>query len=195
MAEPAPQIIVIAGPNGAGKSTVAPFLLRDTFGVSEFVNADSVALGLSAFNPQGAAFEAGRIMLRRLRDLAAARTIFAFETTLSTRSYAPWLGGLKARGYNFHLLFLWLRSSELAAARVRQRVAAGGHDVPEPVVRRRYGKGVRNFFDLYRPLADSWVVYDNSVAGDPRRLAVGRGLAREFVLEDGLWDQFRESGR
>lgn len=114
MSEANPQVIVIAWPNGAGKSTLAPYLLRDTFGLLEFVNADSIALGLSAFRPEGESPEAGRVMLRRLRELSAARASFAFETTLSTRSYAPWIAGLKGSGYNFHLTFLWLRSPDLA---------------------------------------------------------------------------------
>lgn len=191
MNEANPQVIVIAGPNGAGKSTLAPSLLRDTFGLLEFVNADSIALGLSAFRPEGAAVEAGRVMLRRLRELAAARASFAFETTLSTRSRAPWIAGLRKSGYNFHLIFLWLSGPDLAVRRVRDRAAAGGHDVSEQVVRRRYAKGVRNFFGLYQPLADSWTVYDNSEPDGMKRLAAGRGEIAADVLDGVLWRQFQ----
>ena len=123
MRETSPRVIVIAGPNGAGKLTLAPHLLRDTFGLLEFVNADSIALGLSAFRPEGAAVEAGRVMLRRLRERASALASFAFETALSTRSYAPWIAALRDGGYNFHLIFLWLCSAELAAQRVKDRAA------------------------------------------------------------------------
>jgi predicted ABC-type ATPase len=193
MGEPNPQAILIAGPNGAGKSTLAPFLLRDTFGLLEFVNADSIALGLSAFRPEGAALEAGRVMLRRLRELAAGRNSFAFETTLSTRSYAPWIAGLKEGGYDFHLIFLWLPSPDLALRRVRDRAALGGHDVPEDIVRRRYAKGLRNFFPLYRPLADSWTVYDNSEPGGMRRVAAGAGDATTDVTDETSWQRFREA--
>ncbi len=185
------KVIAIAGPNGAGKSTLAPFMLRDEYGLLEFVNADTIAHGLSAFDPEGVALEAGRIMLRRLRALAARRASFAFETTLASRSYAPWVVGLRQRGYEFNLMFLWLRSPELAVQRVRERVRAGGHDVPESVIRQRYAKGVWNFFGLYQPLSDSWGVYDNSSRGEPRLIAQGAGgaVARVFV-EDG-WQEFK----
>ena len=193
MTDASPQVIVIAGPNGAGKSTLAPFLLRDTFGLTEFVNADSIAVGLSAFRPEGANVEAGRVMLKRLRDLAAARRSFAFETTLATRSYAPWIGKLKSRGYNFHLMFVWLRSPELALRRVGARVVLGGHDVPEQVVRRRYAKGVENFFRLYSALADSWTVYDNSDPGGMVGVAAGQGRKPATVYRRELWRQFSEA--
>jgi predicted ABC-type ATPase len=150
------QIIIIAGPNGAGKTTLAPLLLRDWLGLMEFVNADTIASGLSAFDPEKAAMEAGRVMIRRLRELAARRDNFAFETTLVTRSYAPWLNRLVSEGYRISLLFIRLDSPELAIERVRARVASGGHDIPEETVRRRYLSGVRNFFSLYQSLADSF---------------------------------------
>jgi len=121
MCEQSPKIIIIAGPNGAGKSTLAPFLLRDTLGLMQYVNADSIALGLSAFQPEKIAFEAGRIMLKRLHDLARQRASFAFESTLASRSYARWVAGLRHQGYDFQLLFLWLRSHHLAVQRVRAR--------------------------------------------------------------------------
>ncbi|MCA1592552.1 MAG: zeta toxin family protein [Acidobacteria bacterium] len=174
MSETSPQVIVLAGPNGAGKTTLAPYLVRDAFGMLEYVNADAIALGLSGFRPGGASVEAARVMLKRLRELAGGRSSFAFETTLSTRSYAAWIGKLKRQGYNFHLVFLWLRSPELAVQRVRERVLLGGHDVPAHIVHRRYEKGVSNFFRLYSELADSWVVYDNSVSGDIQKLARAR---------------------
>jgi predicted ABC-type ATPase len=109
-----PQVIIIAGPNGAGKSTLAPFLLRDRLGLPEYVNADTIAQGLSAFQPERVAIEAGRVMLKRLRDLARQQASFAFETTLATRSYAPWLKELCGPGYRVQLLFIWLRSPGLA---------------------------------------------------------------------------------
>ena len=190
MNESSPQVIIIAGPNGAGKTTLAPFLLRDELGLTEYVNADTIAAGLSAFNPQGATLEAGRVMLKRLRELAAERRSFAFETTLATRSYAPFVARLKQRGYEFHLFFLWLRSPELAARRVRERVLLGGHDVPLNVISRRYVKGASNFFHLYRSLADSWVVYDNSVSGTPSQIAIGSGMRVEKIGDANLWRKF-----
>lgn len=192
MSDPDPLVIAIAGPNGAGKTTLAPFLLRDRFGLTEYVNADTIALGLSAFRPEGAAFEAARVMLKRMRGLADAGSDFAFETTLATRSYAVWLRSLKRHGYSFHLTFLWLRSAELAIERVRSRVISGGHDVPEEVIRRRYVRGARNFFESYQPLADSWVLYDNSVSGEEVKVAVGEGVSVTELLEESLWQEFKK---
>jgi predicted ABC-type ATPase len=137
-------VVIVAGANGLGKSTSAPPLLRDALEVTEFVNADTIAAGLSAFRPQSVAVAAGRIMLARMRSLAIARENFAFETTLASRSFAPWLRRLREDGYRVHILFLWLRNEELAVRRVAERVRAGGHDVPEDVVR-RYRAGLRNF--------------------------------------------------
>lgn len=188
---PTPQVFIIAGPNGAGKSTLAPYLLRDAFGVGEFVNADTIALGLSAFSPESVTFEAGRIMLARLRDLARARASFAFETTLATRSYAAFVAALRREGYEFQLLYLTLRSPELAVERVRSRVRLGGHNVPEAVIRRRFRNGARNFFRLYRPLADTWGIYDNSTLDAPRAVAVGRRDEFTKVLQPDLWQEFQ----
>ena len=162
---------MLAGPNGAGKSTLAPFLLRDTLGIVEYVNADTLALGLSAFQPEGVAMQAGRIMLKRLHELAAERADFAFESTLASRSYAGWISALRDRGYEFHLYFLWLRSVDIAIERVKERVQLGGHDIPEDAIRRRYGRGIRNFFSLYQALATRWSVYDNSLR-EPLLIAV-----------------------
>jgi len=180
------QVIVISGPNGAGKSTLAPILLKDKFGEVEFVNADPIAEGLSAFHPERVAFEAGRTMLKRLKVLARDRKSFAFETTLSTRSYASWVKKLQESGYKFHLIFLWVESPELSIARIRERVRAGGHDVPDTVVQRRYFRGVRNFFQLYKPLADTWAMYDNS-RRYPELVAFGGRKRKTKVLAQNLW--------
>lgn len=123
------NVIVISGANGAGKSTLAPFLLRDTFGILEYVNADTIAEGLSAFAPENAAIEADRTMLKRLDELAAESKNFAFETTLASRSYAARLSDLQSKDYRFHLIYLWLESSQLAIERVRSRVRSGGHKI------------------------------------------------------------------
>ncbi len=190
-----PRVIVIAGPNGAGKSTLAPALLRDGLGLLDFVNADTLAAGLSAFAPERAALEAGRLMLKRMRDLAARRASFAFETTLATRSYARWLSELRADGYQAHLVFIWLRSPELAQARVRERVRDGGHDIPEEVIRRRYDKGLRNFLTLYRPLANTWAVYDNSLRQQPLLVASGSGASVDNVYCSAQWTQISEAAQ
>jgi len=192
MPERRPLVIVMAGPNGAGKSTTAPSLLRDTLQVSEFVNADAIAGGLSAFRPDSVAIPAGRAMLERMRHLAEARANFAFETTLASRSFAPWLARLKQRGYHVHVLFLWLESADLAVDRVAARVRVGGHDVPERTVRRRYERGLRNLFHLYLPLVDSWQMFDNSRAGRPRLVASGRGDRAHRVANSSLWRKIEE---
>ena len=190
MNETSPHVIVIAGPNGAGKTTLAPFLLRDTLGVLEYVNADPIALGLSGFNSGSVAFEAGRVMLSRLHALSEQRRTFSFETTLAAKSYAPWIEGLRNRAYRFQLSFVWLRNADLAVQRVLSRVRAGGHDVAEEVVRRRFDKGLGNFWKLYMPLADAWSVYDNSSSPDPVLMATG-GIARTVeVVEPGYWEDF-----
>jgi predicted ABC-type ATPase len=180
-------LAVIAGPNGAGKSTIAPTLLRE-FGIREFVNADVIARGMSGFDPDSAAIAAGRAMLSRLHELAEARADFAFETTLASRSFAPWIAKLRASGYVFELAFVWIPSADLSIARVRHRVASGGHHVPDDVVRRRYERGIDNFFRLYRPIADRWRVYDNSDRAKARLIAFGHGDEDVEVLDPRTWN-------
>jgi predicted ABC-type ATPase len=188
-------VVVLAGPNGAGKSTAAPRLLKRTLRVEEFVNADVIAQGLSGFAPERAAMAAGRIMLKRLKELAAQRKSFAFETTLASRSFAPWLNELRRSGYVVHMLYLWLPSAEMAVQRVAQRVSRGGHDVPAATVRRRYRAGLRNFLDLYQRLADKWQIIDNSVAGRSRLVASGSGQRTDNVRNASLWDRFQRQSR
>jgi predicted ABC-type ATPase len=190
MTSPGPNLVMIGGPNGAGKSTMAKSLLQDTLTVSEFVNADTIASGLSGFQPDASAVAAGRVMLARLRELAEKRTDFAFETTMASRTFAPWLKELQGLGYGMHLVFLWLPTPDIAVQRVRERVLAGGHDVPEETIRRRFGRGIRNFLDLYRPLARSWRVYDNSEDSGPLLIARGRGLASAEILDEQRWQTF-----
>lgn len=181
-----PDVIVIAGPNGAGKSTLAPHLLRDGLGIFEYVNADTIAQGLSAFAPETAAIEAGRIMLHRLKELAKQREDFAFETTLATRSYAKWLPTLRPKGYHVHLVFLWLNSPGLAIERVAERVRVGGHDIPEETIRRRYDRGLTNFFHLYRPIVDSWQVFDASEES-PIEVAIGDKIDGSHIVNETIW--------
>jgi predicted ABC-type ATPase len=192
VASKSPHLILIAGPNGAGKSTAAQILLRDFLGVVEFVNADAIALGLSSFQPETVAIHAGRIMLKRLHELAERRADFAFESTLASRSFAPWINELKQEsGYFLYLIYLWLPSPEMAVARVRERVRAGGHNVAEDVVRRRYEGGLRNFFELYRPLADGWSFYDNTTVSGPRLIAKGTGDVDKEVHDPEIWAKLR----
>jgi predicted ABC-type ATPase len=179
----AARAIVLAGPNGAGKTTCAPLLLLDALRLGTYVNADVIAQGLSAFAPETAEKEAGRIMLRRLDALEAAGHSFAFEATLSGHGHLRRLQRLRDRGYEVMIFFLWLPSPELAIARVAMRVRHGGHHVPADVIRRRYRRGLRNFLELYRPLASTWRVYDaggslDSTAGVP---LVARGDGAEIL--------------
>src|SRR5262245_53051184 len=150
-----PDVIVIAGPNGAGKSTLAPALLRDTFGILEYVNADTIAEGLSAFAPEDASFDAGRVMLDRLHELASESRDFAFETTLASRFYSGWLRELQIEGYRVSLIFLWLPVVDLAIERVQARVRLGGHSIPEETIRRRFDRGIKNLFEMYLPVANA----------------------------------------
>lgn len=183
------HVIIISGANGAGKSTLAPHLLRDTFGITDYVNADTIALGLSAFAPERAGLQAGRIMLKRLDELAASNKDFAFETTLASRLYVKWLRELQAHGYKTNLIFLWLSSAELAVARVSERVKVGGHNVPEAIVRRRYIKGLRNFFELYQATVDSWRIY-NASDSVPQLIASG-AKSEVKTVDDILWKQIQ----
>ncbi len=128
-------------------------------------------------------------MLRRMDDLARRRETFAFETTLSGRGHARLIGELVATGYTFHLIYLWLENPELALQRVAERVRRGGHFVPDELVRRRYHRGLRNFRELYRPLAATWKVYDNSAAGAPRPIAMGGGIGTVEVLDVEIWQR------
>ena len=178
---------------GLGNPRWRRFLLRDTFGLLEFVNADTISAGLSAFNAEAVALEAGRVMLTRLRELANNKQSFAFESTLATRSYASWLSRLKRAGYEFHLLFLWLSTPELAIQRVSDRVRRGGHSVSENTVRRRYSRGLNNLFELYSPLADTWAVYDNSANASPLLVASGEQQRNPNVIRPDIWRAVEES--
>jgi predicted ABC-type ATPase len=166
------KILIIAGPNGAGKTTFAQEFLPGEAECPHFVNADLIAAGLSPFTPELAAVRAGRIMLDQIHEHVRKSESFAFETTLSGRIYTRLIPRWRAEGYIVKLFFLQLPTPEMAIARVRQRVAAGGHNVPEDVIRRRFHAGLRNFRQVYPPLVDEWVLYDNS-GDEPVRLEEG----------------------
>jgi predicted ABC-type ATPase len=185
-----PHLIIIAGPNGSGKTTTAPALLDRALQVTAFVNADTIAQGLSAFQPEKAAIEAGRIMLKRIWSLAAEKANFAFETTLATRTFAlNLIPELKKAGYEFHLTFLWLQSADLAVSRVKERIKMGGHSVPEQVIRRRYKSGLKNFFSLYKPLINSWQIYDNSNANELTLIASETAEKKLTIKNKPIWEK------
>lgn len=190
-----PIAVLIAGPNGAGKSTAAPRLLKGALGVVEFLNADLIAKGLSPFDPEGAALAASDIMIQRMDALGAAGISFGLETTLAARTLAPRLKKLIAAGYQFHLVFLFLPSADLAVARVADRVLLGGHNVPESTIRRRYRAGLQNFFELYQPLATTWQMFDNSRAATMKLIAAGSQRGKTRVVQKSLWKQIESDYR
>lgn len=183
-----PQILVLAGPNGAGKSMAAARLLPTSI---PFINADEVAKTLPNYPSQGADIEAGRIVLRRMDELEREHASFAVETTLASRSLAARIRRLRQSGYRFRLLYLWTPNDEFSVLRVAARVRAGGHNIPEETIRRRYAAGIRNFFAIYQPLADKWEVYNNTEL-TPTLVAEG---IMSHVLRVGdrqIWDRMRE---
>lgn len=156
------KVIIIAGPNGAGKTTFAREYLPNEANCPIFINADLIAAGLAPFSPETAALKAARLMLKEIESNVIAGNSFAIETTLSGKTYAKDIIEWKKLGYHITLFFLSLPSAEFAIARVAARVASGGHDIPEATIRRRFKTGLKHFHELYKPLADSWSLYDNS---------------------------------
>ena len=157
-----PNLYIIAGPNGAGKTTFARKFLPQYVECLEFVNADFIAGGLSPFAPERAAIHAGRLVLEQIHSLAERGVDFGFETTLSGKTYVKLLQGMKKTGYLVHIFFLWIHNVELALERIKLRVRNGGHHIPEAIVRRRFSRSLPNFLRIYKPLVDSWAVFDNS---------------------------------
>ena len=176
------NLYIIAGCNGAGKTTASFTVLPEMLGCREFVNADEIAAGLSPFNPEGVAIQAGRLMIDRIIYLLKEGETFGFETTLATRSYVKLIQQARKRGYFVTLLFFLLSTPEQAVARVAKRVAMGGHNIPIDVIYRRYEAGLSNLFQLYMPVVDSWSLYDNSDC-PAVRLASGIGGGKVVVYE------------
>lgn len=192
MTESSPQVIIIAGPNGAGKSSTAPSLLGNELRVVSFVNADAIARGLSAFNPESVAYSAGKIMHERIRCLASKRVSFGFETTLAARSYAHRIDSWKASGYEVNLLYLWVRTADVACERVRERVRLGGHSVDEQTIRERWTRSAHNLIHLYVPRCSRWLVYDNSSPGEPALVSKGQQGHPPEVLDHATWNTIME---
>lgn len=176
------NLYIISGCNGAGKTTASYTVLPEILDCNEFVNADEIARGLSPFNPESVAIEAGRLMLQRIETLLEKNVSFSIETTLATKSYINLIHRAQAQGYCVKLLFFWLNSPELAILRVAERVAKGGHNIPEDIIRRRYVAGIRNLFRLFMNEVDYWDIYDNSF--HPRQLIAsgGRGADTEIYV-------------
>ena len=172
----AKHLYIIAGCNGAGKTTASMTILPKSLLVKEFVNADEIAKGLSPFNPEGVAIEAGRLMLERIKYLINKEESFSIETTLATRSYINLVMDAHKRGYIVNIIYFWLESPELAANRVAERVSKGGHNIPKDVILRRYSKGIYNLFNLFMDEVDVWAIYDNSQCKRERIAFGGKGI-------------------
>jgi len=181
-----PNLYIIAGPNGAGKTTFARKFLPQYVECMEFVNADFIAGGLSPFAPERAAIHAGRLMLEQIHSLVERGVDFGFETTLSGKTYVRLLQGMKKEGYVIHLFFLWICDVELALERIRLRVRNGGHAIPEATVRRRFGRSLPNFLRVYKPLADSWTIFDNS--GDVPKMTAFEESGKIEILDADLFN-------
>lgn len=186
-----PNVYIIAGPNGAGKTTFAREFLPNYADCRNFINADLIAEGISPFAPEAASVRAGRLMLEEIALSIGRGEEFGFETTLSGRGHLNLVRQLKKRGYSVHFFYLWVPSVELALARIRERVSRGGHDVPEVVVRRRFERSMRNFFLHYRPLGDSWTLYDNRAKTPQIIASAERGQVR--VVEIRLYNELVET--
>ena len=167
------NLYIVSGCNGAGKTTASYTVLPEILECREFVNADEIARGLSPFNAESVAIEAGRLMLQRIEELLKEDVTFAIETTLATRSYVNLVKRAQRQGYRVNLLYFWLSSPELAMRRVAERVSKGGHDIPEEIIKRRYTAGINNLFKLFMPVVDYWAIFDNSQA-DRLKIASGR---------------------
>jgi len=178
-----PNLYIISGCNGSGKTTASYTMLPEILGCSQFVNSDEFAKGLSPFNPEAASVAASRFMLLKTKFLFERDEDFAIETTLSTRSLRKTIKRAQDKGYFVTVLYFWLNTPELAIERVRMRVAAGGHGIPEPVIRRRYYMGLRYFFEDYRQIADRWILADNSET--PFKV-VAQGWRNSMIVKDNL---------
>ena len=181
---------IIAGPNGAGKTTFATEFLPLYANCRNFINPDLLARAYSPFDPDAGMLRAGRTVLERIAEFTEARRDFAFETTLSGRAYVPLLRRVKQAGFRLHLFYLWIPSPELSLLRIRYRVQSGGHNVPEPAVRRRFARSLGNLFRFYRPLLDTLHFFDNS--SDTPRLIFKDEAGETTVNDAALYEQLRE---
>ena len=180
-----PNLYIIAGPNGAGKTTFARKFLPQYVECLEFVNADFIAGGLSPFAPERAAIHAGRLMLEQIHSLAERGLDFGFETTLSGKTYVKLLQEMKNGGYLINIFFLRISNVKLALERIELRVQNGGHHIPEAIIRRRFGRSLPNFLRFYKPLADSWTIFDNS--GDVPKMIAFEESGKIEILDTDLF--------
>lgn len=181
MPTPPYHVYIVAGPNGSGKTTFAREFLPNFAKCPNFVNMDLIAHGLSPFDPTQVAMKAGRLVLSRIRELSADGEDFGFETTLSGRTHKRMFNSLRKKDYKLHLFYLWVPAKELSLLRIKNRVAEGGHDVLPNDVRRRFDRSIDNFFKTYLPLADSWMLFDNSGV---KPVLAAKGAAGRLEVEN-----------
>ena len=178
------NLYIISGCNGAGKTTASYTVLPEILDCREFVNADEIARGLSPFNPESMAIEAGRLMLKRIEELLSRNETFSIETTLATKSYLNLVRRAQSKGYRVNVVFFWLRTPELAVQRVAERVQHGGHNIPEDIIRRRYVAGINNLFRLFIPEVDYWGIFDNSEQPRIKIASGSKGKGIDIFNED-----------
>ena len=186
------QLYIIAGCNGAGKTTASFTILPEVLDCKEFINADEIAKGLSPFQPESVAMQAGRIMLARMDELLQKGETFAFETTLATKSYKQKIEWAQANGYEVTLLFFWLDSPNMAKKRVAQRVAEGGHSIPSETIERRYHNGIVNLFAIYIDMVDICYIFDNS-EGRKELIAQKEKHKGIIIYNTDLYNQMKNS--
>jgi predicted ABC-type ATPase len=187
-----PKLYIIAGPNGAGKTTFAKEFLPNYVKCSNFVNADLIALGLSPFSPSNVNIKAGKLLLSEIDNFIDHKDDFAFETTLAGKTYVNLIKETKSKGYFVHIFFLWIPNMYLAKERIKQRVKQGGHHVPDADVKRRLDRSLKNFLDLYMPLADAWDIFDNS--GAEPRLVVKCNEKGLQIIDKAHYERWIKSG-
>jgi predicted ABC-type ATPase len=188
-----PNLYIIAGCNGAGKTTASYTILPEILNCKEFVNADNIAAGISPFNPESVAIEAGRIMLKRINELLDEGADFALETTLATKSYVSFVKKAQSQGYKVTLLYFWLNSPQMAYDRVAKRVSNGGHNIPQEVIERRYFGGIKNLLNLYIPICDNWSIVDNMDLV-PEVVADGSKDLLKTIINNDIWNIILKQG-
>ncbi|RJQ60620.1 MAG: zeta toxin [Stygiobacter sp.] len=187
-----PTVYLITGCNGAGKTTASLTLLPEMLDCKEFVNADNIAAGISPFQPDKVAIEAGRLMLKRINDLIKVKVDFAIETTLSSRNYISKIKEFKKEGYEVILIYFWLNTPLLAIERIKQRVKRGGHFIPDDIVIRRYMRGIKNLLQYFIPLCDYWLIFDNS---NENAIMVAEGIKdlEKEIFNNEIWQEINKT--
>lgn len=180
------KLYIISGANGAGKTTASYTILPEILDCKEYVNADEIARGLSPFNPDAVSIQAGKLMLERINTLISEGENFAFETTLASKSFLKYIKKAQGKGFITKLVFLWLSDQELAVERVKCRVSEGGHNIPIEVIKRRYKRGLENFFKIYKNSVDSWLFINNS--GNPYKIIAEGTQDSETVFQSKEWN-------